>query len=135
MPHEVEAVTDQRAGLHVLAECHDRGNATLEQRLGDGGAVAQEHRPRRQDDRLAAGIVHGAERAGIAPFAFDFDHARLQAQLAGRLGGSIALFTRKRVENDSDETRARERLASDFDAFGGELNLTDEDASHVAAGL
>src|SRR5262249_58886670 len=28
-PHEVEAITDQRAGLNVLAECYDRGNAAL----------------------------------------------------------------------------------------------------------
>src|SRR5256886_128575 len=62
-------------------------------------------------------------------------YARLQAQLAGRLGCCIALLARKRVESDSDEGRARERLASDFNAFGGELKLADEDAGHVAAGM
>src|SRR6516162_3452943 len=61
--------------------------------------------------------------------------ARLQAQLAGRIGCRIALLVRKRVESDSDEGRMRERLASDLDAFGGELDLAHENAGHIAAGM
>jgi hypothetical protein len=60
-----------------------------------------------------ASIVHRVKCATITLLVFDFDHARLQAQLAGRLGGSFALLVRKRVESDSDEASARERLASD----------------------
>src|SRR5215467_14293122 len=81
------------------------------------------------------GILHRAKCVSVALLAFDFDRSRLQAQLAGRLGGSIALLARKRVESDSDEGRARERLAGDFNAFGGELELADEDAGHIAAGM
>src|SRR5262249_10089375 len=133
--HEVEAVADQRAGLHVLPECCDRRNATLEQCLRDGRAVAQESPACGQNDRLPAGIIHRAKRAHVVLLAFDLDHARLQAQLAGRLGCCIALLVRKRVESDADEGRARERLASDLNAFGGELDLAHENAGHIAAGM
>src|SRR5262245_24301994 len=47
----------------------------------------------------------------------------------------LALLLRKRVESDSDEGRARERLASDLNAFGGELGLSHENAGHIAAGM
>jgi hypothetical protein len=80
-----------------------------------------------------AGIVHCVKCTAVALFAFYFDHARLQAQLAGRLGCCIALLTRKRVKCDTDYGRARERLASDLDALGGELKLADENAGHLAA--
>src|SRR5262249_47284387 len=132
-PHEVEAVADQRAGLQVLPECRDRRNAALEQCLRDGRAVAQEYPACGQNDRLPAGILHRAKCVSVALLAPHFDHARFQAQLAGRLGGSIASLARKRVESASDEARARERLAGDFNAFGGELELADEDAGHIAA--
>src|SRR6516164_4326201 len=89
----------------------------------------------RANDRLPAGIVHRAKCARVALLAFDFDHARLQAQLAGRIGCRIALLVRKRVESDADEGRARERLASDLNAFGGELDLAHENAGHIAAGM
>src|SRR5262249_15429307 len=134
-PHEVEAVADQRACLQVLPECRDRRNAALEQGLRDDRAIAQEYRACGQNDRLPAGILHRAKCASVALLALHFDHARLQTQLAGCLGGSIALLARKRVESDSDEGRARERLASDLNAFGGEFDLADEDAGHVAAGM
>src|SRR5712675_1063628 len=55
-----------------------------------------------------ASIVHRVKCATITLLVFDFDHGRLQAQLAGRLGGSFALLVR-----NSDEASARERLASD----------------------
>jgi hypothetical protein len=42
---------------------------------------------------------------------------------------------RKRVESNADAGRARERLASDFNAFGGELELAHENAGHIAAGM
>jgi hypothetical protein len=45
------------------------------------------------------------------------------------------LLLRKRVESDADAGRARERLASDFNAFGGELELAHENAGHIAAGM
>src|SRR5262245_40520448 len=90
--HEVEAVADQRAGLHVLPECRDRRNAVLKQCLRDGRAVAQEYPACRQNDRLPTGIIHRAKCARVALLAFDFDHARLQAQLAGRLCCCIALL-------------------------------------------
>jgi hypothetical protein len=67
--------------------------------------------------------------------AFDFDHSRLQGQLVGRLCCCLALLLRKRVESDSDQGRARERLASDLNAFGGELGLSHENAGHIAAGM
>jgi hypothetical protein len=41
----------------------------------------------------------------------------------------------KRVKGNSDEACARECLASDFYAFGGEFNLAYEDAGYVAAGM
>src|SRR5262249_53228232 len=47
----------------------------------------------------------------------------------------IALLLRKRVESDSDQGRARERLASDLNTFGGELGLSHENAGHIAAGM
>src|SRR5215831_10784215 len=119
-PHEVESIADQRTGLGVLPVCRDRRNATFEQCLCDSRAVAQEYRTRRQDDRLPADIVHCAKCATVALLAFDFDHARLQAQLAGCLSRCIALLSRKRVKCDSDDSRARECLASNLDAFGGE---------------
>src|SRR5262249_37523262 len=62
------------------------------------------------------------------------DHARLKPQLAGRLGCRIALFVRNRVKCDSDNSRARERLASDLDPFGGELELAYENAGNIAPG-
>src|SRR5262249_47567428 len=133
-PHEVEAVTDQRAGLGVLPECRNRWNPALAQCLRNGRAVAHEYWARRQNDRLPAGIIHGAKCAPVALLAFYFDHARLQAQLARRLGCCIALLARNRVKCDSDEGRARERLASDLDAFGGELELAHENAGHIAPG-
>ena len=71
--------------------------------------------------------------ARVALLALHFDHARLQAQLAGGLGRSIALFARKRVESDSDEARARECLASDLDPLGGEFKLTHENAGYIAS--
>src|SRR5262249_56956416 len=83
------------------------GEAAWEQALSGGRAVAEKHGARRQDDRLAAGVVHGAERAGIARFAFDLDHARLEAQLARRLGGRVALLARNRVKCDTEDGRAR----------------------------
>src|SRR5262245_36818416 len=126
--HEVEAVTDQRASLQVLPECRDRRNAALEQCLRDDRAIAQEYRPCGQNDRLPAGIVHSAKCASVALLVLHFDHARLQAQLAGRLGCCITLLLRERVESDADDGRVRERLASDFNTFGGELDLADEDA-------
>src|SRR5262249_5939320 len=129
-----EAVTDQRAGLHVLPECCNRWNPALKQRLCDSRAIAHEYWARRQNDRLPAGIIHGAKCAPVALLAFYFDHARLQAQLASRLGCCIALLARNRVKCDSDEGRARERLASDLDAFGGELELAHENAGHIAPG-
>ena len=101
--------------------------------MRDDRAIAQEYRACGQNDRLPAGIIHRAKCVSVA--LLHFDHARLQAQLAGRLGCLIALLARKCVESDSDEARARERLASDFNAFGGELELADEDAGHIAAGL
>jgi hypothetical protein len=67
--------------------------------------------------------------------AFHLDHARLKPQLAGRLSCCIALFARNRVKRDSDDGRARERLASDLDAFGGKLDLAHENAGHIAAGM
>src|SRR5262249_51026190 len=109
-------------------------NAVLAQCLRDGRAVAEKHWARRQNERLPAGIVHGAKCAGVAALAFDLDHARLQPQLAGRLGRSIALLARNRVECDSDGGRARKRLARDLDAFGGELELADENTGHVPPG-
>src|SRR5262249_16903367 len=112
----------------------NRRNAVLEQCVRDGGAVAQEYRARRQNDRLPAGIVHCAKCDTVALCAFDFDQARLQAEFAGRLGCSIALLSRNSVECDSDEGRARERLASDLDPFGGELDLADENAGNIAPG-
>ena len=102
--------------------------------MRDGRAVAHEHRPRRQDDRLPAGVVHGAERAGVALFAFDFDHARLQAELARRLRGCVALLARNRVVYDAEHGRTRERFARDLDTLGGELELAHENAGHVAPG-
>src|SRR5438094_203083 len=83
----VQPVADQRTGLHVLPECRNRRNAVLEQCLRDGRAVAQEYPACGQNDRLPAGVIHRAKCARVALFAFDFDHSRLQAQLAGRLGG------------------------------------------------
>src|SRR5262249_22280710 len=133
-PEEAEAVTNKLTGPGVLPECRDRRNAVLAQCLRDGRAVAEKHRARRQNERLPAGIVHGAKCAGVAALAFDFDHARLQPQLAGGLGRSIALLARNRVECDSDDGPARERLARDLDAFGGELELADENTGHVAPG-
>src|SRR5262249_56495089 len=65
---------------------------------------------------------------------FPLDHALLKPQLAGRLGRCIALLARNGVEGDSEHGRARERLARDFDAFGGELELAYENASHTAPG-
>jgi hypothetical protein len=102
--------------------------------LCDSRAVAEKHRARRQNERLPAGIVHRAKCAIVAPLAFDFDHARLQPQLAGCLGCCIALLARNRVKCDSDDCRARECLASDLDAFGGELELAHENAGHIASG-
>src|SRR6516162_1419683 len=98
-------------------------------------AVAQEYRTRRQDDRLPADIVHCAKCATVALLAFDFDHARLQAQLAGCLSRCIALLSRKGVKCDSDDSRARERLASNLDAFGGEFELAYENAGNIASGV
>jgi hypothetical protein len=60
--------------------------------LRDGRAVAQEYPACGQNDRLAAGIIHRVKCARVALLAFDFDHARLQAQLAGRLCCCIALL-------------------------------------------
>src|SRR5262249_17072025 len=110
-------------------------NAALEQGLRDDRAVAQKYRACGQNDRLPAGIVHCSKCATVVLLALHFDHARLQAQLRGRLGCCITLLLRKRVESDADEGRARERLVSDLNAFGGELDLADEDAGHVAAGM
>src|SRR5262249_57638799 len=62
------------------------------------------------------------------------DRGRLEAELAGRLGGRVALLARSRVVCDSENGRARERLARDLDAFGGELELAHENAGHVAPG-
>src|SRR6516164_1495239 len=115
-------------------------NATIEgmRRSSNACAMAARSRmnigPRRQDDRLAAGVVHGAERAGIALFAFDFNHARLEAKLARRCRGCVALLARNRVVCDAKDGRTRERLARDLDAFGGELELARENAGHVAPG-
>jgi hypothetical protein len=69
-----------------------------------------------------------------SPVACDFDHARLQAELACRLGCRIALLGRNPVKCDSDDSRARKRLASDLDALGGELELAHEDAGNIAPG-
>ena len=61
--------------------------------------------------------------------------ARLENELAGCLDSGIALLARNRVESDADHGRVRECLASDFNAYGGELELADEDAGHIAAGM
>jgi hypothetical protein len=84
---------------------------------------------------LPAGIVHRAKCASVALLAFDFDHARFQAQFAGRLRCCIALLARKRVKCDPDDGRVRERLVSNLDALGGELELADENAGHIAPGM
>src|SRR6185436_1323631 len=98
----------------------------LEQNFGDGSTVAQKDRARRQDDRLSVGISYCAEYAGVVPLAGDFDHARLQAELARRLGRRIALLARRCVEGYSDNACAQKRLARDLDPFGGELELAHE---------
>src|SRR6266576_3795028 len=98
-------------------------------------AIAQEYRACGQNDRLPAGIVHRAKCTSVALLALHFDHARLQAQLASCLGCRIALLARNRVGSNADEGRVRERLASDCNAFSGELDPADEDAGHVAAGM
>src|SRR5262249_27695588 len=133
-PHEVEAVADQRTRFHVLAECRDRRDAALEQGFGNGRAVAQKDRAGRQDDGLAASIRHCAECAGVIPLAAEFDHARLQAELARGLRRRIALFARRRIESHSDDACARKRLARDLDPLGRELELAHEDAGHVPPG-
>src|SRR5262249_5893300 len=127
-PHQIEAVTYQRTGLQVLPECRDRRNAALKQGLRDGLTVTEEHRACRQNDRLAAGVVHCAKCATVVLLTFHLDHARLKPQLAGRLGRHIALLARNPVEGDSEHSGARERLASDLDPFGGELELAYENA-------
>jgi hypothetical protein len=81
-----------------------------------------------------AGVVHCVKCGTVVLLAFHLDHARLKPQLAGRLGCCIALLARNRVKCDSDDSRARERLASDLDAFGGELELAYENARNVASG-
>src|SRR5215831_3364787 len=115
-------------------------NAAIDGMRRSSNACAMTARSRRnigpaENDRLPAGIVHCSECASVVLLALHFDHARLQAQLPGRLGCCITLLLRKRVESDADEGRARECLASDLDPFGGELELADEDAGHVAAGM
>src|SRR5215471_11517027 len=122
-PNKVEAVTDQHTGLGVLAECRDRRNAALAQCLRDGFAVTKKHRACRQNDRLAAGMIHCVKCATVVLLAFHLDYTRLQTQLAGRIDCRIALFTRDGVEYDPDNIRARERLASDLDAFRSEFEL------------
>src|SRR6266702_5444138 len=54
--------------------------------------------------------------------------------LRAALGCCIALLARNRVEGDSEYSRARERLARDFDAFGGKLELAYENAGYTAPG-
>src|SRR4029077_296004 len=71
--------------------------------------------------------------ARLALLALHFDHARLQAQLAGGLGRSIALFARKCVARAFGEGRPRQFLASDLDPLGGEFKLTDENAGYIAS--
>src|SRR6516164_8915568 len=88
----------------------------------------------RQNYRLAAGVVHCAKCATVVLLAFHLDHARLKPQLGGRLGRRIALLARNHVEGDSEHSRARERLARDFDAFGGEFELAYENAGYTAPG-
>src|SRR5262249_18712573 len=124
----------ERAGPGFPRESRERGNAALEKCLWEGRAVPKDHRPRRQDDWLPARVVHRAKCTTVAVLAFDLDHARLEAELAGRLGGRVALLARNRVVCDSENGRARERLARDLDAFGGELELAHENAGHVAPG-
>jgi hypothetical protein len=53
------------------------------------------------------GVVHCVKRAAVAVLAFHLDHARLQAQLAGRFGCRIALFARNGIECNPDNFRAR----------------------------
>jgi hypothetical protein len=101
--------------------------------LRNGGAVAQKYWTRWQNDRLSAGIIHRGKCVTIAVLALHIDHARLEAQVTGRLGGSIALLARKRIESDSDHSRARERLASDLDPFGCKFKLTHENAGYIAS--
>jgi hypothetical protein len=48
--------------------------------------------PRRTAGYGSKADAGGAKCATVALLAFDFDHARLQAQLAGRLGCCIALL-------------------------------------------
>src|SRR5262249_31859578 len=130
--HQVVAVTDQRAGLHILPKGRDRRNALPEQDLRNRRAVAQEDRACRDDERLS--LIHGGECAGIALFRLELDHAWLEPKLARRLGGRIGLFARRGVESDAEHARTRKRLADEFDAFGGELDLADEKAGDVAPG-
>jgi hypothetical protein len=73
--------------------------------------------------------------ATVALLALEFDRARLETELAGSVDSGIALLARNRVESNADHSRARECLASDFNAFGGELELADEDPGHIAAGM
>src|SRR5262249_13127972 len=130
--HEVVAMADRRAGRQVLAERGDRGNAGGEQHLRNDCAVAQDDRARRQNDRLL--LVHRGECAGVALLGIKFDHARLEAEIARRLGCRFALLARRRVESDGEDARARKRLPRNLDAVGGELDLAHEDAGAIAAG-
>src|SRR5262249_23519443 len=82
-----------------------------------------------------AGTMTGCPRASSiaanALFASDFDHARLETELARRLGSRIALLARGGVENDAERGRARKGLAHDLDPFGSELDLANEKAGDV----
>jgi hypothetical protein len=87
--HEVEAVADQRAGLHVLPESRDRRNAALEQCLRDDRAIAQEYRACGQNDRLPAGIVYRAKCASVALLALHATGCGLDPDLPGRGGPRV----------------------------------------------
>jgi hypothetical protein len=56
-------------------------------------------------------------------------------QARPRHARALWFFCVSRVERDSDNSRARERLASNLDPFGGELELAHENAGHIAAGM
>jgi hypothetical protein len=83
---------------------------------------------------LPTSVVHCAKCATIVLLAFHLDHAGFQAELARRLGCRIALLGGNPLKCDSDHTRMRTRLASNLDAFGGELDLAYENTGHIAAG-
>src|SRR5262249_53099551 len=110
--HEVVALADQRAGLHVFPGCGDPPNAATAPPLRKGSAVAQKNGACRDDERLS--LVHDGECAGIALFRLELDHAWLEPQLARRLGRRIGLFARGRVESDAEYACTWKGLARDF---------------------